>query len=98
MMKIHEKDLQVIDFDFIHELKQSGRYDEAAKLLRGFRLNIKNNNRQLNRELLRQDILIKHSKNICSVYYCKNKVKEYKTCKKCRQKGIEYYFLNKKEK
>ncbi|MBU1173590.1 MAG: hypothetical protein KKD44_28815 [Proteobacteria bacterium] len=91
------KQLRVIDYSFIRELRRAGQYYEANRLLEAFREDVKKAGKTEFGNQLKIDRLIKKSKGICVTLYCPNKaIKNMTQCKHCLSRAREAYHKNKK--
>lgn len=78
------KQVKVIDYELIQELKNSGRKAEAKQLLKVFHKDKKKSGKQARKDYDRKTRSVKKYLKICTTLYCTRKAKKgKKLCEEC---------------
>ncbi len=97
---VHEKQLRVIDQDFIRELKRTGKRSIAMGLIRAFRKDIATNKIHEGRQYDKQLYIVKKTMGICTSKFCLKKAKKnHNFCEKHREqhnRRAKTHYRNKK--
>lgn len=84
--KMDNKQVRVIDYELIHELKNSGRAEEAKQLLKAFHKDKKKSGKQARKDYDRKTRSVKKHLNLCTTIYCTRKaIKGKSLCEECLQ-------------
>ena len=83
--------------DLIREMRRDGRGIEASELIQSFREEIKDEKKQILKEIGAQDRKKKHTLGICTNKGCSNDIFDERLfCKSCRNKHSDYYSKRKR--
>jgi len=85
-------EIRTIDVDLIRELRAGGNHWEAQKMIEAFRRDVEEDKKNVVRDQLRKDRLVKAHFHMCSSNYCRKEVVEgEKWCEVCLKNRRKYY-------